>query len=101
MEERSLNRHSRYEFDFVARNLCTALSVFVSFQATTQNLSLITNRDEISMLVKSKAMTVKDVAAVGEKLCEIDVDSFSGSQLSPDVVGISLICYPIHTTCPT
>ncbi|KAI0221070.1 hypothetical protein LSAT2_027511 [Lamellibrachia satsuma] len=66
-------------------------------KATTQNLSLITNRDEISMLVKSKAMTVKDVAAVGEKLCEIDVDSFSGSQLSPDVgVAIFELCNGLH-----
>ena len=50
----------------------------------------------MAMLVKSKALTVQDVAAIGEKLCQIDVDTFSALLSSPAVVGV-YICHPYST----
>ena len=38
----------------------------------------------------SKAITVNDVADIGEKLCQIDVDVFSGLLSLPAVVGIMM-----------
>jgi len=63
-------------------------NVCVLLQATSEDLSKISSTETMAVLVRSKALTVKDVASIGVKLCQIDVDTFSALLSSPAVVGV-------------